>query len=477
MEEDKGNLLRLRGICIYRNLLKDSLVQIYIALLEALAANSEPEKLMDKYAQFLSGLIEKTELSTGEIVGDPWCNHILELILNDENTFTRKAEYVSFDEMSQGILSIAKQDLSALQTSLYLSLEDISAYVDAGIQESAADVVPPRICGSFRPLTGGQLSSPVDHGPADRPSNLYGCDQLCPQTVGAKEQKRCEIKQFLASSLDWGECLAALAAFARSNGVGMFGTYRAFRWVPKRQLVGIAHPDPIKLEDLISYERERGKVVDNTRRFVEGYPANNVLLYGDRGTGKSSTVKGLLNEFGDRGLRLIEVGREAFGEFPEIMAILSLRPQRFIVFIDDLSFEEHETEYKSLKGLLEGGLQAQPENVLIYATSNRKHLIKETLADRAVSRAQGDIHPGDTQEEKISLADRFGLVVTFLRPDQKTYLEIVKGLAEKEGISLETEELETLALRWEMLNNGRSGRTAKQFIQDLLGRTNMGEEM
>jgi predicted AAA+ superfamily ATPase len=255
----------------------------------------------------------------------------------------------------------------------------------------------------------------------------------------------------------------------------MFGTYWAFRWVPEGFLRGISHPDPIKLDDLISYEREREKVVDNTRRFVGGYPANNVLLYGDRGTGKSSTVKGLLHEFGDKGLRLVEVSREGFKDFPEIMALLCTRPQRFIIFVDDLSFEEYETEYKSLKGLLEGGLQAQPENVLIYATSNRKHLIKETFEDRTMTRAAGDLHPGDAQEEKISLADRFGLVVTFLRPDQKTYLEIVRGLAQKEGISLEAEELETLALRWEMLNNGRSGRTARQFIQDLIGRTNLGE--
>ena len=478
MAELENKLLQLQGICIYRNLLKDTLVQIFLDLLEALAGNAGPEMLMGKYAEYLSGLIEKTELGTGDIVGDPWRNYILELILEDENTFTRKAEYVSFDEMSQGMLGLVKQDLRTLQAALYLSLEDISALVDAGVQQRGVEVLPPRICGSFQSLTEGQPSAPVSRrlqtqGSIDPPgSRRQGFQDLEP-----KNQKRCHIKQFLAESSDWGECLAALAAFFRYNGAGMFGTYRAFRWVPGKQLVGILHPDPIKLDDLIGYERERGKVVDNTRRFVQGHPANNVLLYGDRGTGKSSTVKGLLHEFGDQGLRLVEVSREAFKEFPEIMALLSQRPQRFIIFIDDLSFEEYETEYKSLKGLLEGGLQAQPENVLIYATSNRKHLIKETFEDRTGPRAQGDLHPGDAQEEKISLADRFGLVVTFLRPDQKTYLEIVKGLAEKEGIPLKSEELETLALRWEMLHNGRSGRTAKQFIQDLLGRINTGEEM
>ncbi|HHX94408.1 MAG TPA: ATP-binding protein, partial [Clostridia bacterium] len=252
----------------------------------------------------------------------------------------------------------------------------------------------------------------------------------------------------------------------------------AFRWVPGKGLVGIASPDPVKLEDLIRYERQREEVVANTRRFVQGYPANNVLLYGDRGTGKSSTVKGLIHKLGREGLRLVEVSREGFKDFPEIMAILEERPQRFIIFIDDLSFEEYETEYKSLKAVMEGGIQSQPENVLIYATSNRKHLVKETFGDRTGPGGGGvEVHPGDGKEEKISLADRFGLVVTFLRPDQKTYLDIVKGLAEKEGIAFEGEELESLALKWEMLHNGRSGRTARQFIQDILGRMHMGEDI
>jgi len=449
MAENKENLLR--GICIYRNVIKDSLVQAYISLLEALRLGAESGDLIERYSRFLSMLVERTELGIGRIVADPWCNHVMNLILEDENTFTRKAEYVLFEDLSKGLVCLAEQDLRLLQSVLFVKLEEISSAVELKLKEYGTDGMP-RVCGSFHPLA------------------LPGREQW-----SVIEQSRFEIKQFVASASDWGQCIAQLADFARRNGVGMYGTYWAFRWVAEGHLRGIPEPDPIRLEDLISYERERERVVDNTRRFVQGYPANNVLLYGDRGTGKSSTIKGLLHKFGHQGLRLVEVSREGFKDFPEIMALLGTRPQRFIIFIDDLSFEEYETEYKSLKASLEGGLQAQPKNVLIYATSNRKYLIRETFGDRTFQRDGEDLHPADAQEEKISLADRFGLVVTFSRPDQKTYLEIVRGLAEKEGLSLNSEELETLALRWEMLNNGRSGRTAKQFIQDLLGRINMSK--
>lgn len=442
MAEFQRQLLLLRGVCIYKSLLQDSLVNAYVSLLEALASKTGPEDLLDNYTDFLSQLVEKTELGAGGVVGDPWRNYVLELILNDENSFTRKAEYVSFRELSPGILALAKQDLRSLQKGLFISWDKICSAVRLRLKEQAFDFLLPECNGTLYPLSSG----------SERGSRL-------------------EAKQALADSEDWGQCLETLAAFARKNGCGIYGRFSAFRWVPGHGLVGIANPDPVRLDDLFSYERQKEKIAANTKRFVQGFPANNVLLYGDRGTGKSSTVKALIHEFWKGGLRLIEVSREGFKELPEIMALLSQRPQRFVIFIDDLSFEEYETEYKSLKAVMEGGIQAQPENVLIYATSNRKHLIRETFGDRTMSEEEGEVHPGDSLEEKISLADRFGLVVTFSRPDQKTYLEIVKGLAQKEGISVAPEELERLALKWEMLNNGRSGRTARQFVQDLAGKS------
>lgn len=517
MPELQPNLSLLKGICIYRNLLEDSMVRSYMALLDGLASKAEWETILDHYGRFLAELVEITELGPGSIVDDPWRNHVLELILDDQNPFTRKAEYVPFREMSQGLMGLAKRDLRILQGVLYESLENVCLRVERRLKEQAGDfpeqtadfseqaaefperaadfprpdmASPCNVGGPFHTVGSCHSAAPshiagpfhiTDPSHIVAPFHIHIAGSFHPLSSGAQDCSRYELKQALASASDWGECLDLLAEYARSNGCGMFGKYRAFRWVPEKlnaraHLLSISHPDPVKLDDLISYERQKGQVVANTRRFVEGYPANNVLLYGDRGTGKSSVVKALLHEFAGEGLRLIEVSREGFNDLPEIMALLSTRPQRFIIFIDDLSFEEYETEYKSLKAVMEGGLQAQPENVLIYATSNRKHLIKETFNDRAQLGAQGDLHPDDAQEEKISLADRFGLVVTFLRPDQNTYLEIVRGLAEKEGITLEQEELESMALKWEMLNNGRSGRTARQFILDLQGRINMGKE-
>lgn len=441
----------LKSLTIYRHILQDRVFRAYVGLLDALGENSDPEAILPRYAEFTGLLAAQAEMGTGSIIGDAWSNHLLELVLEDENIFTRKAEYVSCQDLSPGLTELARHDLRVLQQASKLNTQKLWEIIAPGQGDQV-----------------GAISIPVITG--DLAFYPFPKNSLCP---AEEEDPDAEIKQALFSASDWGQCLELLAGYVKRHGCGIFRRSPAFRWTSGKGLTGIAHPDPVRLSDLISYERQREEVVENTRRFVRGLPANNVLLYGDRGTGKSSTVKALVHEFGWSGLRLVEVGRVGFADFPEILAVLRTRPQRFIVFIDDLSFEEYETEYKDLKAVMEGGLQPQPENVLIYATSNRKHLIKETLKDRSGAgvTTEGEIHPGDTLEEKISLADRFGIVVTFLRPDQKTYLKIVEGLADKEGITLGREELHSLALKWEMLHNGRSGRTARQFIQDLLGRT------
>ncbi|MCL6635108.1 MAG: ATP-binding protein [Peptococcaceae bacterium] len=200
-------------------------------------------------------------------------------------------------------------------------------------------------------------------------------------------------------------------------------------------------------------------------------PANNVLLYGDRGTGKSSTVKALLNHYRDRGLRLVEVAKGDLNGFALIARQLRDRPQRFIIFVDDLSFEESEVAYKELKAVLEGGLESRPANVLIYATSNRRHLVREHFSDRAAPAGpDGEVRGNDTVQEKLSLADRFGITVLFTSPDRALYLDIVRGLAKQRGISLAEGELERRALLWEAWHNGRSGRTARQFVDQISGR-------
>ena len=255
-------------------------------------------------------------------------------------------------------------------------------------------------------------------------------------------------------------------------GVGIYGRYRAFRWVRGGRdgghPEGVAYPDPVTLADLVGYEREREPAIRNAERFAAGLPANNVLLYGERGTGKSSTVKALLNEFGDRGLRLIEVPKEHLGDFPELMAAVRNRRQRFILYVDDLSFEEQETHYKALKAILEGGIEARPDNVVLYATSNRRHIVRERFGDRTPA-SDDDVHAMDTMEEKLSLSDRFGIRVRFGAPDEGRYLQIIHGIAEQRGVSLSGDELDRRALSWARRQNGRSGRTARQFVDALIG--------
>lgn len=243
------------------------------------------------------------------------------------------------------------------------------------------------------------------------------------------------------------------------NGCGLYARYRAFIWRDGR-IVPVEHPDRTNMSDLKGYDLQRGMVVDNTVAFLKGLPANNCLLYGDRGTGKSSTVKAILNTYYTQRLRVIEMPKESLMEFPQLVDQIAGLPMKFIIFIDDLSFSQQDTTYASLKAVLEGGLAARPQNTLIYATSNRRHLVRETFSDRA-----GDeVHRGDTIQESLSLADRFGLSVNFMLPDKARYLEIIGKLAEQRGLEAYIPELEMLAERWATSRGGRSPRCATQFI-------------
>jgi len=226
----------------------------------------------------------------------------------------------------------------------------------------------------------------------------------------------------------------------------------------------VARADPKRLSDLVAYEREREPLIRNTERFLAGLPAHHSLLYGLPGTGKSSTVKAILNEYADRGLRLVELAKEDLQALPEVLETLRGRGPRFILFVDDLSFEENEVGYKSLKALLEGSVEEPPENVRVYATSNRRNLVRERFSERDEA---DDVHARDTMQEKLSLAARFGLRVTFPSPDQQRYLEIVTGLARGRGIKISGEELEKRAILWDRWHAGRSGRTARQFVDEL----------
>lgn len=278
------------------------------------------------------------------------------------------------------------------------------------------------------------------------------------------------IRAQLAQSADWGALVTDLAAYYRQHGAGAEGRFHAFRWEEGR-LIGIAYPDPVRLEDLVGYEEARQSVVRNTEQWLAGYPANNLLLYGDRGTGKSSTVKALVHRFGLMGLRLVEVPRNAIGQIAQIMRLLRGKAQRFILLIDDLSFEAGDGDYKSFKATMEGSIEQRPANVLVYVTTNRMHLLRERHSDRS---GQDEVHPKDTIQEMASLSDRFGMTVLFTSPDQEQYLQIVGALARQRGIDLPEAEIRQQAIRWALWQNGQSGRTARQFIDDLCGRLRIG---
>lgn len=249
-------------------------------------------------------------------------------------------------------------------------------------------------------------------------------------------------------------------------GYGDIAAFKAFRWA--KDLVGIKHFEKIRLSDLIGYAHQKEQLTGNTNAFVEGKPANNVLLVGARGTGKSSSVKALANEYFDRGLRLLQITKPQLKNLPEIMETLrNYASKKFIIFLDDLSFEETDPEYKYLKSAIEGGVEARPDNVLIYATSNRRHLIRETWRDRVDG--QDELYRDDSVNETISLSDRFGLIIYYYAPSQADYLEIIRHMLKKKGIELDDEQLRIEGLRWEMNHSGRNGRTAQQFVTHYLG--------
>jgi uncharacterized protein len=265
---------------------------------------------------------------------------------------------------------------------------------------------------------------------------------------------------------DWADATEDLAAYYRQWGTGLFAEYSALRW-QGGQFVGIPYPDTICLTQLVGYESQRDALVKNTEFLLAGEMALHVLLYGSRGAGKSSLVKSLLNEYSQRNLRLLEVTKSDLKDLPVIVEKLHGVPQKFIIFVDDLSFEEDDDAFKSLKVVLEGNITARPKNVVVYATSNRRHLIREFFVDRPAPRDNNEIHAWDTMQEKLSFSDRFGLTLTFDPAEQKTYLKIVHHLAAQAEIDISPEDLEYQALQWATRHNGRSGRTAQQFVDFL----------
>lgn len=294
-------------------------------------------------------------------------------------------------------------------------------------------------------------------------------DDYKPTKIG-ENTMLAKLQQKLKTAVSAEETSEFFLSYYRTYGFGDIANFRAFRWDEKKKLAGIQHFENISLEDLIGYTYQKNLLIANTEAYLDGKAANNALLVGARGTGKSSTVKALANHYFSRGLRLVEITKNQLTSLPQIMETLrQSSSKKFILFLDDLSFEEFEIEYKYLKSAIEGGVEGKPTNVLIYATSNRRHLIKETWKNRGAE--NDDIHRADTLNETISLSDRFGLTISYLSPNQEEYLQIVLALAKKHALPQTEEELRRGAIEWELSHSGRSGRTAQQYINQLLGAT------
>lgn len=277
----------------------------------------------------------------------------------------------------------------------------------------------------------------------------------------------------LADAKSDEEFFEAVTGFYKDYGVGMFGLNKAFRISNNPdgsvKFNPINNMDKVTLDDLVGYEIQKKKLVDNTEAFVAGRKANNCLLFGDSGTGKSTSIKAIVNQYYDQGLRMIEIYKHQFKDLSEVIARIKNRNYKFIIYMDDLSFEEFEIEYKFLKAVIEGGVETKPDNILIYATSNRRHLIKETWNDRNDMEVNNGMHKSDTMEEKMSLVNRFGCQICYSKPSQQEYFDIVIRLARRSGVTMSDEKLKQEANKWELSHGGISGRTAQQFVNYCLG--------
>ena len=321
-----------------------------------------------------------------------------------------------------------------------------------------------------------------DFTPIERDLQIDCFSTLCRYEAIAKHERRYnravsekvrDLSRRLAAAEDAEAFFRLVTDHYRKYGVGLLGLNKAFRIRSGErgvELLPIYNTDKVMLDDLVGYELQKAMLRENTEAFLAGRSCNNALLYGDAGTGKSSSVKALINEYYDRGLRMIEIYKHQFRDLSAVIALVKNRNYRFIVFIDDLSFEENEVEYKFLKAVIEGGVETKPDNVLLYATSNRRNLIRETWKDRGDMELQNEVHRSDTVEEKLSLSARFGTRINFAIPNRSQFAEIVLTLARRQGLALSEDTLLAEANKWELRHGGVSGRTAQQFINFMAGK-------
>ena len=387
----------LEALCVY-DLKKDGVISSLLDLLQSI----NDETVLEKQSEFFRKVTSHKSFA----------QYVSRLILTDDNAFTKAAASGAVDKLPEAVLNGVKSDLEKLEAIAFIRPEDIYTSVENDDLRNVLKTLPA--------WETGEAALPFER--------------------------------------NWKDQIDELIRYHRRNGYGAYSKYTAFIW-RDHALCPIAGTDPILLSDLKNYETQRQKVIDNTESFVNGYPSNNVLLYGDRGTGKSSTVHAVLNEYASQGLRMIEISKDDIPDLNLIREQLAECPMKFIIFIDDLCFDSHDDSFGKLKAALEGSLSGRKPNTIIYATSNRRHLIKESFSDR-----ENDINRNDIMQEQLSLSDRFGLCITFINPDKKGYLDIVDKIAADRGLEVDENKLHLVAEQWASRKGGRSPRCARQFI-------------
>ena len=430
-------LARIQECILYRGFSDGEILNNMAELINLYESDEEALKAKeDQFFKSINGLVELAGMYG--FSGNIWHTYLTFLLVNHENAFSMASEI-------RGAIKGSINDLAKNDFQIFKELYDFDITVFDRVFGTVCCKV---IC---------------DYQTPDENSKLFNT---------RIRDRICQMSKTLAAAATTEEFMDDMVSFYKDFGVGKLGLHKAFRIghdendnVEIQPITRIAH---VKIDDLVGYEIAKKKLIENTEAFVQGRKANNCLLFGDAGTGKSSSIKGILNEYYDQGLRMIEVYKHQFQDLNELIAQIKNRNYKFIIYMDDLSFEEFEIEYKYLKAVIEGGLEKRPDNILIYATSNRRHLIKEDYSDKEGTRQ--DMHTSDTVQEKLSLVYRFGVSIYFGAPDKKEFQKIVSTLAERYGVTLSEEELLAEANKWELSHGGLSGRTAQQFIDYLLGK-------
>ena len=422
----------IRECILYRDFEQGELLEKMTMLMEDI---SHPKVLYGKDGEYFACIHQLVEMAgTYGFAGNLWHDYLTYLLVNHENAFSTACEIVGPVEGT--INAFAMHDFEIFKQLYDFDLKELE-----------------------------KIYPSVDSSLITDYQNINEGSKVFNKRI---RDRICTLAQKLAKAESTEEFMDDMVQFYKEFGVGKLGLHKAFRidgTVTPARIVPITNIAHVHLDDLVGYEIAKKKLIDNTEAFVQGRPANNCLLFGDAGTGKSSSIKGILNQYYDQGLRIIEAYKHQFKDLNDIIAQVKNRNYKFIIYMDDLSFEEFEIEYKYLKAVIEGGLEKKPDNILIYATSNRRHLVREKFSDKEERR--DDLHSSDTVQEKLSLVARFGVSIFFCAPDKKQFQNIVKTLAERHQVEMPEEELLLEANKWELQHGGLAGRTAQQFIDYL----------